>query len=79
MRIEDGSDPAWASESANAASHSPLAQRGNTRSRISSVPNSAIGSVPSSCSIRISAHDASARASSSTAIWSISVPVPVPP
>jgi hypothetical protein len=55
------------------------AQRGSTRSRCSSVPNSAIGRVPSSCSIRISAHEASARAISSIAIASISVPVPVPP
>ena len=45
----------------------------------SSVPNSWIGSVPSSCTIRINAHDASTFASSSTAMFSMSVPVPVPP
>ena len=45
----------------------------------SSEPNSAIGSVPSSCTIRISAHAASTFAISSTAMFSISAPVPVPP
>ena len=38
-----------------------------------------IGSVPSSCTIRISALEAHALAISSTATCSISVPVPVPP
>ena len=52
---------------------------GRKRSFSSSEPNSAIGSVPSSWTIRISALDAHALAISSTAIWSISVPVPVPP
>ena len=35
--------------------------------------------MPSSCTIRISAHDASTFAISSTAMFNISVPVPVPP
>ena len=45
----------------------------------SSEPNSRIGSVPSSCTIRISAVEAHAFEISSTAMLSISVPVPVPP
>ena len=45
----------------------------------SSVPNSLIGSVPSSWTIRISALEAHALATSSIATLSISVPVPVPP
>ena len=45
----------------------------------SSEPNSLIGSVPSSWIIRISAVEAHALAISSTAMFSISVPVPVPP
>ena len=44
-----------------------------------SEPKSRIGSVPSSCTIRISAEEAQALAISSTAICCISVPVPVPP
>src|SRR6185437_7239581 len=55
------------------------AHRGSSRSFISSDANIWIGSVPSSWIIRISALDAHARAISSTATWSISVPVPVPP
>ena len=79
VRIDAGSEPASGSDSANAGDHSPLAQRGRKRCFCSSVPNSAIGSVPSSWTMRISADDAHAFAISSTAICSISVPVPVPP
>ncbi len=60
----------------------PLAGRALAAASVcfcSSVPNSWIGSVPSSWTIRISALDAHALAISSTAICSISVPVPVPP
>ena len=73
-----GSDPASGSDRAKAGDHSPVAQRGRKRSLSSSEPNSWIGSVPSSWTIRISAHDASTLAISSTAMFSISVPVPVP-
>ena len=79
VRIDAGSEPASGSDSANAGDHSPLAQRGSKRCFCSSVPNSWIGSVPSSWTMRISADDAHALAISSTAICSISVPVPVPP
>ena len=79
VRIAAGSEPASGSDRQNAGDHSPVAQRGSQRSFCSSVPNSWIGSVPSSWTIRISALDAQALAISSTAIWSISVPVPVPP
>ena len=74
-----GSEPASGSDSANAGTHSPVAQRGRMRARSSSDPNSAIGSVPSSCTMSISALDAQALAISSIAMLSISVPVPVPP
>ena len=74
-----GSEPASGSESANAGDHSPDAHLGRKRCLSSSVPNSLIGSVPSSWIIRISALEAHARAISSTATLSISVPVPVPP
>ena len=74
-----GSEPASGSDSANAGDHSPLAHRGRKRCFCSSVPNSLIGSVPSSWTIRISAVDAHALAISSIAMLSISVPVPVPP
>ena len=74
-----GSEPASGSDSAKAGDHSPVAQRGRNRSFCSSVPNSLIGSVPSSWIIRISAVEAHALAISSTAMFSISVPVPVPP
>ena len=74
-----GSEPASGSDSANAGDHSPVAHLGRKRSFSSSQPNSWIGSVPSSWTIRISAHDASTLAISSTAMFSISVPVPVPP
>ena len=77
--IPPGSEPASGSESANAGDHSPEAQRGRKRCLSSSVPNSLIGSVPSSWTISISALEAHARATSSTATLSISVPVPVPP
>ena len=56
-----------------------MAHLGRNRAFSSSEPNSWIGSDPSSWTIRISATDADALASSSTAIWSIIVPVPVPP
>ena len=78
-RIPPGSDPASGSDSANAGVHSPVAQRGSHRSFCSAVPNSLIGSVPSSWIIRISAVDAHALAISSIAMFSIRVPVPVPP
>ena len=77
--IPPGSDPASGSDSANAGDHSPVAHRGRNRSLSSSDPNSLIGSVPSSWIIRISAVEAHALAISSTAMFSISVPVPVPP
>jgi hypothetical protein len=77
--IPAGSEPASGSDSANAGDHSPVAHLGRKRSFSSSEPNSWIGSVPSSCTIRISAHEASTFAISSTAMFNISVPVPVPP
>ena len=77
--IPPGSEPASGSDSANAGLHSPVAHRGRKRSFSSSEPNSLIGSVPSSWIIRISAVEAHALAISSTAMFSISVPVPVPP
>ena len=73
------SEPASGSLSAKAGDHSPVAHFGSRRSLSSSEPKSAIGSVPSSWIIRMSALDAHALAISSTAIWSMSVPVPVPP
>ena len=79
VRIDAGSEPASGSDSANAGDHSPVAQRGSQCCFCSSVPNSWIGSVPSSWTMRISAVDAHALAISSTAICSMSVPVPVPP
>ena len=79
MRIDAGSEPASGSDSANAGDHSPVAQRGSQRCFCSSLPNSRIGSVPSSWTMRISADEAHAAAISSTAICSMSVPVPVPP
>ena len=79
MRIAAGSEPASGSDSANAGASSPLANRGSHRSLSSGEPNSEIGSDPSSWSMRISALLAHTLAISSTAICSISVPVPVPP
>ena len=79
VRIAAGSEPASGSDRQNAGDHSPVAQRGRKRSFSSGEPKRWIGSVPSSCTIRISAHAAEALASSSTATCSISVPVPVPP
>jgi hypothetical protein len=79
VRIAAGSEPASGSDRQNAGDHSPVAQRGRNRCFSSAEPKRAIGSVPSSWTIRISAHAADARASSSTATCSISVPVPVPP
>src|SRR3954453_9195842 len=79
VRIEPASDPASGSDRQNAGDHSPDAHFGNQRCFCSSVPNSWIGSVPSSCTIRISAQLPDALAISSTAICSINVPVPVPP
>src|SRR3954452_3035037 len=77
--IDPGSLPASGSDSAKAGDHSPLAHGVSHFSFCSSVPNSWIGSVPSSWTIRISALEAHALATSSTATLSISVPVPVPP
>ncbi len=77
--IPAGSEPASGSDSANAGDHSPVAHLGRKRCFSSSQPNSWIGSVPSSWIIRINAHAASTLAISSTAMFSISVPVPVPP
>ena len=79
VRIAAGSEPASGSLSAKAGESSPEAQRGSHFCFSSSLPNSAIGSVPSSCTIRIRALEAQALAISSTPICSISVPVPVPP
>ena len=79
VRIPPGSEPASGSDSANAGVHSPDAQRGRKRCLSSSEPNRRIGSVPSSCTISISALEAQALATSSMAMLSISVPVPVPP
>ena len=79
VRIDAGSEPASGSDRQNAGDHSPVAQRGRKRDFSSSLPNSWIGSVPRSWTIRISAEEAHAFAISSTAIVSISVPVPVPP
>ena len=79
VRIDAGSEPASGSDSANAGDFSPVAHGGRKRCFCSSVPNRRIGSVPSSWTIRISALEAHALAISSTAIWSISVPEPVPP
>ena len=77
--IPAGSEPAPASDSASAGDHSPLAQRGSSRRFCSSLPNSRIGRVPRSWSIRISALAAQPLATSSIATFIISVPVPVPP
>src|SRR3954464_13552716 len=74
-----GSEPASGSDSAKAGDHSPDAQRGRKRCLSSSEPKSRIGSVPSSCTMRISAVEAQAFATSSIAMLSINVPVPVPP
>jgi hypothetical protein len=79
VTIAAGSEPAPGSESANAGDHSPVAQRGRKRNFCSSLPNSRIGSVPRSWSIRIRALAAQAFATSSIATFIISVPVPVPP
>ena len=79
VRIEAGSEPASGSLSAKAGDHSPLAHLGRSRCLSSSEPNSWIGRVPSSWTIRIRALEAQTLAISSTAICSISVPVPVPP
>ena len=68
MRIEAGSEPASGSDRAKAGDHSPVAHCGRKRCFSSSEPNSVIGSVPSSCTIRISELDAQALAISSTAI-----------
>jgi len=74
-----GSEPASGSESANAGVHSPVAQRGRKRCWSSSLPNRRIGSVPSSCTISISALEAHTFEISSIAMLSISDPVAVPP
>ena len=80
MRIDAGVRAGLGlADSAKAGDHSPVAHFGSRRSLSSSEPKSGIGSVPSSWTIRMSALDAHALAISSTAIWSISVPVPVPP
>src|ERR1019366_4010389 len=74
-----GAEPASGSDRAKAGDHSPVAHLGRKRPLRSSLPNSWIGSVPSSCTIRIRAQAASTLAISSSAMFSISVPVPVPP
>ena len=79
VSIPPGSEPASGSDSAKAGDHSPLAHFGRKRCLSSSEPKSRIGSVPSSCTIRIRAVEAHAFETSSTAMLSISVPVPVPP
>ena len=79
VRNEPGSEPASGSDRQKAGDFSPEAQSGRYFCLSSSLPCSWIGSVPSSCTIRISALDAHALAISSTATFSISVPVPVPP
>ena len=79
VRIAAGSEPASGSDRQKAGDFSPVAQSGKNRCFNSSDPNSWIGRVPSSWTMRISATAAEAFASSSTAICSISVPVPVPP
>jgi hypothetical protein len=79
VRIAPGSDPASGSDRQKAGDHSPDAQFGSQRCFCSSVPNSWIGSVPSSCTISINAQLPDALAISSTAICNMSVPVPVPP
>ena len=76
VRIDAASEPASGSLSAKAGDHSPVAHFGSRRSLSSSEPKSAIGSVPSSWIMRMSALEAHALAISSTAIWSMSVPVP---
>jgi hypothetical protein len=79
VRIAAGSEPASGSLSAKAGESSPEAQPGRKRCFCSSLPNSTIGSVPSSWTIRIRALEAQTLAISSTPICSIRVPVPVPP
>jgi hypothetical protein len=79
VRMDAASEPASGSLSAKAGDHSPVAHLGSSRSLSSSEPKSATGRVPSSWTMRMSALDAHALAISSTAIWSMSVPVPVPP
>ena len=79
VRMPPGSEPASGSERANAGVHSPAAHWGRKRCFCSSVPKSLIGSVPSSWIISIRALEAQALATSSTAMFSIRVPVPVPP
>ena len=79
VRMDAGSEPASGSLSANAGEHSPDARRGSHFCLSSSDPNSVSGSEPSSWIMRMSAEDAHVLAISSTAICSMSVPVPVPP
>ena len=79
VRIPPGSEPASGSLSAKAPVHSPEAHLGRKRCFCSPLPNSLIGSVPSSCTASISDEEAHALATSSIATLSISVPVPVPP
>ena len=74
-----GSEPASGSDSANAASHSPLARRGSTRALSSSEPARRIGSEPRSWTASSSDEEAHALATSSIATHSMSAPVPVPP
>ena len=78
VRMPPGSEPASGSDSANAGVHSPVAHLGSQRCFCSSVPNSRIGSVPSSWTISISALEAHTLAISSIAMLSISAPVPGP-
>ncbi len=79
VRIARGSEPASGSDSANAASHSPLARRGSTRALSSSEPARRIGSEPRSWTASSSDEEAHALATSSIATHSMSAPVPVPP
>ncbi len=79
VRMDAGSEPASGSDSANAGEHSPEARRGSHACLSSSDPKSVSGSDPSSWIMRMSALEAQTLAISSTAICSMSVPVPVPP
>src|SRR2546422_154003 len=75
VRIEAGSEPASGSERQNAGDHSPDAHLGSQLCFCSSVPKSWIGSVPSSCTIKISALEAQALATSSIAMLELSTAI----
>jgi hypothetical protein len=74
-----GSEPASGSDRAKAGVHSPDAHLGSRRRFCSSLPKSLMGRVPSSCTMSMRALEAHALATSSIAMFSIRVPVPVPP